>query len=155
MTIRIRLFNQNDRKFILSLIERFSEFDLPEWRSSHEINRTNKKKLENAIKNPKLESEIYVAEDENGKSAGFIHLETQIDYFSGEKLGYIADIAVDKAFERKGIGKSLLKTGEEWAKQRGYKLMWLYVFSGNTRAKAIYKNLGYEEEVVKLVKRIK
>jgi len=154
MAIRIRLFNRDDETFILSLIERLSEFDLPEWRSSHEINTKNQKKLENAIKNPKPESAIYVAEDENGKSAGFIHLETEIDYFSGEKLGYIADIAVDKASEGKGIGKSLLKTGEEWAKQRGYKLMWLYVFSGNTRAKAVYKRLGYGEEVVKLVKRI-
>ena len=155
MTIRIRLFNQDDKTFILSLIKRLSEFDLPEWRSLHEINTMNRKKLENAIRNPRPESAIYVAEDENGKSVGFIHLETEIDYFTGEKLGYIAAIAVDKAFEGKGIGKSLLQTAEEWTRQRGYKLMWLYVFSGNTRAKALYKKLGYGEEVVKLVKRIK
>ena len=66
--------------------------------------------------------------------AGFIHLETQADYFSGEKHGYISDLAVSKSFEGRGVGRILLEAAEAWARVNGYRLLTLYVFSGNTRA---------------------
>jgi ribosomal protein S18 acetylase RimI-like enzyme len=99
-----------------------------------------------------LISAIFVAEDENGKLAGFIHLQAENDYFRNEKYGYISDLAVDASFEGQGIGRKLLDTAEEWARAKGYRLLALYVFSGNRRARQLYEKYGFTEEVIKYVK---
>lgn len=152
MTIRIRKCTPSDQEFILSLVTRFSEFNLPEWRTTTEINRTNYLALMQALDNPEDASTILIAEDENGVQAGFIHLQTQTDYFNGEKHGYISDLAVSQAFEGQGVGRMLLDTAESWTLEQGYRLLTLYVFADNTRAKGLYEKIGFQPEVVKYVK---
>jgi ribosomal protein S18 acetylase RimI-like enzyme len=152
MTIRIRPFIPTDSNFIESLIPRFSEFDLPAWRGREEIDATNLASLKKAVETSEPGSAIYIAEDETGKRAGFIHLQTQTDYFNSEKIAYISDLAVDVAFEGQGIGRILLDKAEEWAREQGCSLLTLYVFSNNLRARKIYKKLGFNEEVTKYVK---
>jgi hypothetical protein len=73
MTIHIRPFTSSDTNFIKSLISRFSEFDLPTWRQKNEIDNTNLVSLKKAMETPEQGSAIYIAEDETGKRAGFIH----------------------------------------------------------------------------------
>lgn len=155
MVFRIREFNPADSEFITSLITRFSEFDLPEWRRTNEIDDANRTSLQKAMEQPEPDSAIFIAEDETGVPVGFIHLQAQTDYFSGEKHGYISDLAVDKSFEGRGGGRMLLETAEDWVRTRGYRLLTLYVFAGNTRAQRIYEKHGFRQEVVKYVKVIR
>lgn len=152
MTIHLRPFVPSDTDFIESLIHRFSEFNLPTWRQKDEIDSTNLASLKKAMKTPEPGSAIFVADDETGKRAGFVHLQTQADYFNGKKIAYISDIAVDSSFERQGIGRILLDKAEEWAREQGCYLLTLYVFSNNSRAKRVYEKLGFSEEVAKYVK---
>lgn len=152
MAIHIRTFKSSDSEFVLSLVSRFSEFSLPSWRSVHEIDRTNHTQLLKSVQKPAPESTIFVAEDENATPAGFIHLQTQTDYFNGEKHGYISDLVVEKSFEGQGVGRLLIHKAEEWALQKGYHMLTLYVFSGNTHARHLYEKHGFEEEVIKYVK---
>ena len=154
MTIQIRQHRPSDNEFILSLVSRFSEFELPEWRQRAEIDGTNQASMERALSEPGTESTIFIAEDENGKLAGFIHLQTENDYFREEKYGYISDLAVDASFEGQGIGRKLLETAEEWTRTKGYRLLALYVFSGNRRARQLYEKYGFQEEVIKYVKSV-
>lgn len=154
MTIQIRQHQPSDNEFILSLVSRFSEFELPEWRQRAEIDGTNQASMERALNQPGPDSAIFIAEDENGKQAGFIHLQTETDYFRDEKYGYISDLAVDAAFEGLGIGRTLLETAEAWARTKGYRLLALYVFSGNRRARQLYEKNGFQEEVIKYVKAV-
>lgn len=153
--IHIRDFQPSDRDFIASLVMRFSEFDLPKWRSKNEVDDTNLVTLQKAIEQPEPDSAIFIAEDESGTPAGFIHLQTQVDYFNGKKHGYISDIAVDKSFEGQGVGRALMNKAEEWTRQQGYGLLTLYVFAGNKRAQLLYEKNGYQQEVIKYVKVIK
>ena len=152
MNIHIRHFTPSDTNFIESLIPRFSEFELPAWRQRDEIDKTNLVSLKKAMESPEPDSIIYIAEDETGKRAGFLHLQTQTDYFNGKKVGYISDLAVDSSFEGHGIGRMLLDKAEEWARAEGCHLLSLYVFSNNSRARKIYEKLGFNEEVTKYVK---
>ena len=87
-----------------------------------------------------------------GVLAGFIHLQTQTDYFSGGKHGYISNLTVDRAFEGQGIGHLLLETAEDWSRVKGFSLLTLYVFAGNRRVQEIYEKHGYRQEIVKYVK---
>jgi len=152
MTIHIRTFKSTDSEFVLSLVSRFSEFTLPVWRSVQEIDSSNHALLLKSIQKPEPESAIFIAEDENATSAGFIHLQTQTDYFNGEKHGYISDLVVEESFEGQGVGRLLIHKAEEWALQKGYRILTLYVFSGNTHARHLYEKRGFEEEVIKYVK---
>jgi len=155
MAIQIRPYQPSDRDFILSLITSFSEFELPEWRRKEEIDRANQVFLEQVMNQPEPDSAIFVAEEENGTLAGFIHLQTQTDYFSGEKHGYISDVAVSKDFEGQGIGRLLLEIAEGWTRTKDYHLLTLYVFAGNTHAQQIYEKQGFHQEVIKYVKTIR
>ena len=155
MTIHIRPFTVSDTNFIESLIPRFSEFDLPAWRQRSEIDNTNLSSMKKAMETPEQGSAIFIVEDETGKRAGFIHLQTQIDYFNNKKVGYISDLAVDSAFEGQGVGRILLAKAEDWARAEGCHLLSLYVFSNNSHARRIYEKLGFNEEVTKYVKPIK
>ena len=155
MTIRIRRYKPSDREFILSLVKRFSEFELPEWRRREDIDQANRAFLEPVLKQSEPDSAILIAEEEGGALAGFVHLQTQTDYFSGEKHGYISDLAVDQGFEGQGIGRMLLEAAEDWARTNGYHLLTLYVFAGNTRARQIYEKQGFAQEVIKYVKVIR
>jgi ribosomal protein S18 acetylase RimI-like enzyme len=152
MTIHIRPFSPSDANFIESLIPRFSEFDLPAWRQRDEIDSANLVSLKKAMDTPETGSAIFIAEDETGNRAGFLHLQIQTDYFNNSKIAYISDIAVDSSFEGHGIGRILLDKAEDWAREQGCSLLTLYVFSGNSRARKIYEKFGFKEEVVKYVK---
>jgi ribosomal protein S18 acetylase RimI-like enzyme len=152
--IHIRDFQPSDHDFIAALVLRFSEFDLPEWRTRSEVDNINRVTLQKAIEQPEPGSVIFVAEDDEGRQAGFIHLQTQIDYFNGEKHGYISDLAVDKVFEGQGVGRALMNKAEEWARQQGYGLLTLYVFAGNKRAQLFYEKNGFQQEVIKYAKGI-
>lgn len=143
MTVLIRKFHSSDRDHLLSLVERFSEFELPAWRQKEEIDRASRSFLEQVMKEPAPDAAIFIAETESGNFAGFIHLQTQTDYFSGEKHGYISDLAVDQKFEGQGIGRLLLEVAEDWTRSNGYHLLTLYVFAGNTRALQIYEKHGF------------
>ncbi len=152
VTVQVRTFKPSDSEFVTSLITRFSEFELPAWRTTTEIDNTNRISLQKAMEEPEPESTIFIAEDEVEGLAGFVHLQTQTDYFSGEKNGYISDLAVDKRFEGRGIGRILLAAAEDWARAKGYHLLTLYVFAGNPRARRIYEKHGFSPEVVKYAK---
>jgi ribosomal protein S18 acetylase RimI-like enzyme len=154
MSILIRNYTPQDREFILTLVPRFSEFPLPEWRSRAEIDTANREILGKALDTPEVGSQIWVAEDENGTPAGFVHLQTQTDYFTGEKHGYISDLAVAATFEGHGVGRTLLDAAEAWARKQNFRLLTLYVFAGNDHARRIYEKRGFAPEVVKYVKKM-
>ena len=152
MDIHIRQFISSDKEFIESLIPRFSEFDLPVWRQRNEIDDTNSASLKKAMEEPEPDSAIFIAEDETGNRAGFIHLQVQIDYFNTERVGYISDLAVNLSFEGNGIGRMLINKAEEWALKNNCRMLSLYVFSNNSKARRVYERLGFQEEVSKYIK---
>lgn len=155
MAIRIRAFKPSDAEFVLSLAPRFSEFDLPEWRSVEEIDNTSRKRLEKAVEQSQPDSVIVIAEEESGRPAGFVHLEREADYFTGRKQGRISDLAVAKPYEARGVGLRLLEAAEDWARAQGYDLLSLIVFEGNTRARHVYAANGFGPEVLKYVKPVR
>lgn len=154
MEIRVRGFRPSDIDFVRSLITRFSEVPLPAWLSSGDVDRTNQLILEKAMRAPEPDSVIFVAETEDGTKAGFIHLQTQVDYFNGRNQGYISDLAVAKSFEGQGVGRALMNKAEEWARQQGYGLLKLFVFVDNVRAQELYQKQGFQPVVIQYAKAI-
>lgn len=152
MPFRIRRYTSADQEFVLSLAERFSDFELPAWRSTAELDNANQVALKKVLEVPELESVLLLAEDETGQPAGFVYLHSQTDFFNGQKVGYLSDLAVDKAFEGQGVGRLLMEAAEAWARKQGYPHLALNVFATNTRARQMYEKFGFQQEVVKYVK---
>ena len=152
MSFRIRHYTPADQEFVLSLAERFSDFELPAWRSTAELDNANQVALKKVLEVPELESVLLLAEDETGQPAGFVYLHSQMDFFSRQRVGYLSDLAEDKAFEGQGVGRLLMEAAEAWACEQGYPHLALNVFATNVRAREIYEKFGFQQEVVKYVK---
>lgn len=156
MAIQIRLAAPRDRDSLVALIQRLTDFELVDWRIAEIIDVANIEHLEESMDAPKFDDTIYVAEDDTaGRVVGFILLQTENEFFSKEKRGYVSNLAVDPEYEGKGIGRLLLEKGEAWAETQGYDKLTLYVFSENSRARRIYEEYGFKEDIIKLIKVLK
>jgi ribosomal protein S18 acetylase RimI-like enzyme len=93
-----------------------------------------------------------MAESPEGERLGFIHLQTQTDYFRGQAYTHIAILAVDRSGEGTGVGRALIEAAEERARGRGDPFVTLNVFDRNAHARAVYERLGYAAEIVRYVK---
>ena len=56
---------------------------------------------------------------------------------------YIATFGVRPAWQRRGIGRTLLCYAEELAKSQGFEALLLHVVSHNTAAQSLYTRAGY------------
>jgi ribosomal protein S18 acetylase RimI-like enzyme len=147
----IRLATKDDLGFLLGLVPRLSEFGLPPSRDAKATAAYTHDLLTKTLNENSVASVILLAE-ENGQKLGFIQLKEEKEFFSGEAHGYIANLAVAKEAESKGVGKALMNAAETWSKERGYRYLSLYVFGTNGHARKFYEKLGYDEDSLKLTK---
>ena len=143
-----------DRDFIVSLVPRLTEFELPSWRKAKQMNAVDEEILSRVLLENPAESVIFVAEDENRTPLGFIHLKVAEDFYNAEKNGHISDIIVAPEGEGRGVGKALMKAGEDWARSQGFKWLTLNVFGKNERARKLYEKIGYGEDMIRYLKEL-
>lgn len=154
LNIKVRNARIEDKEFILSLLPRLTEFELPAWREPKQMNSADEEVLSRALLTNPPEAAIFVAEDGDSARLGFIHLNVSTDYYTREKHGHVSDIVVAPAGEGRGVGKTLMLAGEEWAQSRGFRWLTLNVFAHNFRARTLYEKLGYQEDTVKYLKEL-
>jgi ribosomal protein S18 acetylase RimI-like enzyme len=152
--LRVRTATLGDKGFILDLVHRFVEFGVPRWHDPRDIVSAIERVLDAPIDSSAEDPALMVAQDETGERLGFIRLETRPDHFTGERRGYVSEIAVAKNGEGRGVGKALMEAGEAWARGRGYQLLTLDVFAGNERARSFYRRLGYDEDSLSMAKEL-
>ena len=97
-------------------------------------------------------SHLFVAENDDGERCGFLHLQTQKDFFTGALNCHISDIAVAPAFEHHGVGRALLDYTEHWARQHRCRFVTLAVFPGNEHARSVYERHGFGVELLRMTK---
>jgi ribosomal protein S18 acetylase RimI-like enzyme len=77
-----------------------------------------------------------------------------VENIEGGERGHVADLAVTESARRLGVGTALMKAGEAWARDRGFDLLSLDVWSTNHAALAFYRRLGYPVDALRLIKRL-
>lgn len=153
-TPRVRLARADDDDFILGLVGRFVEFELPPWRRRGECAAGIRDDLARHLREQPPGSHIFVAEDENGERVGFLHLQTVTDFFTTTQNCHIADLAVAPHCEGRGIGGALLRFAEDWARRHRCRHVTLAVFPGNERARALYERHGYGTDLLRMARRV-
>lgn len=98
--------------------------------------------------NKKLPSqEVFLAENEQKAVVGFIETNVR-NYAEGcdtDNVGFIEGWFVLPEYRQQNIGKMLVKTAENWAKEQGCTEMASDALINNTLSIEAHKKLGYEE----------
>ena len=149
----IRPATPADRDAILRLTERLGDFPVPPWRTAAEIARADHPILLAALRGPG-EGHLLLVAEEGGRLLGFLFAAERADYFTGERLAHVEDLALDPGAEGKGLARQLMEAAERWARERGCRRVTLNVWAQNERAIGLYQRLGYQPETVHYLKEL-
>ncbi|MGM9998898.1 MAG: GNAT family N-acetyltransferase [Candidatus Bruticola sp.] len=96
---------------------------------------------------------VFVAKNEMGRVVGHIVANLDVtDFLTGEKQAWIFDLAVKPEYRRRGIGNRLIEAVEASALEKGLTHIGFTVTCANTGAVNFYKEAGYQDERVQMVK---
>ncbi len=98
--------------------------------------------------------EILVAEVDDVAAAFALLLYDEPDQVSLTEQTFVAYMAVEPAWERRGIGRTLLAIVEEQARKRGFPYLTLMVTEENAAARALYESAGFTTERRQMVKEL-
>ncbi|MEP6801930.1 MAG: GNAT family N-acetyltransferase [Acidobacteriota bacterium] len=152
VTIRLRAATADDRAWLLPLSARLHDFGPPPWRPREQMDAAVASWIDQSLTAGGADAVVMVAEDEEGRRLGFIHVHAAEDFFTGETHGHVSDVVVVPGAEGAGVGRALMAAGEEWSSARGHRFLTLAVFEKNERARALYERLGFATDTLKMVK---
>ena len=148
--IRVRPYVPGDREFVLSLAPRLA-IGIPPWRDPQKMTLTAQIWITGSIEQLDTKTMVFVAENEQGERLGFASV-SHSTHFTGEGQAYIGELATHEAAEGLGVGKALAQACEQWAREKGYRILSLTTGAANKRALGFYRHMGYQDEDVTLVK---
>lgn len=148
--IRVRPYVPADREFVLSLAPRLA-IGIPPWRDPQKMIVTAQSWITGSIEQQGKKTMVFVAENEQGERLGFATV-SHSTHFTGESQAYIGELATSEAAERQGVGKALVQSCEQWAREQGYRILSLATGATNEQARGFYRHIGYLDEDVTLVK---
>jgi len=99
-------------------------------------------------------NQAFVARGERGEPAGFVWVAEIRHEFTGQPEAFVLAVYVAEAYRGRGLGRRLMETAEEWARQRGLKRITLSVGVHNTSARRLYEGLGYRAETMRMSKEV-
>ena len=90
---------------------------------------------------------VFVMERPDGRLGGFIETGTRkyADGCETSPVGYIEGWLVDEDLRGQGVGKALVKTAEDWAREQGLHEMASDTWLENEVSIAAHLKMGYEE----------
>ena len=87
----------------------------------------------------------FAARDDSGRVIGFVFCterEGLAAYDTGEKIGYVEEIAVLESARKSGVGRDLMDAARSVFRERGYIHFELSTVPGNDSAREFYTKLG-------------
>ena len=148
----IRRALDDDKAAVLALVPRLvNSFTPPPWREPKAMTATDRAVIAKALESSTEDPAVFVAEID-GAIAGFIHLCSLEDYYRRRKHGHVADIVVAQGCEGQGVASALIAKAEDWSRAQGYDWLSLGVFEQNERAERLYRRLGFQRDVIRLLK---
>jgi GNAT superfamily N-acetyltransferase len=93
---------------------------------------------------------VFVAEGGEGGLVGWIH-GVLSQFLESEHRVEIGGLVVDEGFQRKGIGRELVKRVEAWAREQGVEQASVRCRTTRAEAHLFYEGLGYSRAKTQVV----
>jgi ribosomal protein S18 acetylase RimI-like enzyme len=151
--IRVRPACGDDRTGILELAPRLAEGVAP-WRDQAEALLAGRRWLEESLDAAKTGDGVVLVVADEEAIAGVITVRAST-HFTGERDGYIGELAVAERASRHGIGRALIAAADAWARDHGLRNLTLHTGAFNANARGFYAALGFAEEEVRLTRAIR
>lgn len=148
----MRAAEPGDDDFVLGLVPRFTDFELPKGRKRIEVTEGIRRDLRRHLDDDLPGSFLYIAETDDGKRAGFLHLQISNDFFSGRSNCHVSDLVLANGWDGKGLGRAMLTFAERFAREHQCERLTLAVFPGNERACRLYEAFGFHTDILRLAK---
>ena len=152
MSIVIRPAGQADVPAILEMLPRLANFELPDRRHAPHLWEGDAELLQQWAKEEAQNCFVEVAMDADGTILGATLTSLREELLSHEPSAHLEVLVVANGAEGRGLGKQLMASAEQQARNRGAGSITLHVFGNNVRARALYQQLGYEEELLRCIK---
>jgi Acetyltransferases len=152
MSFTIRLARPSELDQILALFPRLASFEIPVWRRREDLWEGDVPMLKAWAAGELSSLVVIVAVDSSEKVLGVITASMREELLSHQPSAHIEDLAVAEGYEGQGIGGSLIRALEDEVRARGATSISLHVFAKNTRARALYKRYGFDEELIRAFK---
>ncbi|TDO54036.1 ribosomal protein S18 acetylase RimI-like enzyme [Kribbella sp. VKM Ac-2571] len=150
--MHIRRYEEADHSAVLALAPRLTEGVAP-WRPPEGVlSAVTGWVVEALHRAGEPHRFVFVAED-GDDITGFVAGE-QRAHWSGDQELYVGELVVSPQHEGRGVGRALMDAVTDHARQQGLRTITLDTGAANTNARTFYNRLGFEEEDVKLTKRI-
>lgn len=156
----IKEYKEEDKRAVIEFLEK----QLDELYALDPFKRERKSgygeySINNLLEQNKDKGRILVAE-ENGEIVGYAsgwikYIEKFEEQTGGPTInGMFDNLYVKPECRKKGVGTTLVKEMEKYFKENNCELIWLNVFSENSKAVNLYSNLGYTPNSTTMIKKI-
>jgi ribosomal protein S18 acetylase RimI-like enzyme len=98
-------------------------------------------------------SQAFIARTEDGTPAGFVWVARDHNDSTGELEATLLNQYVAEPYRGQGLGRRLLETAEEWARDQDLPRISLSVGVRNTIGQSLYESFGYQAETLRMTKR--
>ena len=151
--IEIREAAKSDLPNIVALVPELVGFGPPPWRDPAQMIRTDVAVISKAVSsNGAHENAVVYVGVLRGRVIAFLHATATVDYYTQTPQAHVADVVVSDEARGAGLGTRLLAAAEEWAKRHGFSQLSIAVFERNAEALKLYQRLGFEREIIRLIK---
>ncbi|MEV0795348.1 GNAT family N-acetyltransferase [Kribbella sp. NPDC050459] len=149
---QIRTFTEQDREAVMALAPGLTEGVAP-WRDPSAVLRAVTQWVTDSLERAdSADHAVFVAEV-RGRVVGAVTVATR-RHFTGEIDAYVGELIVASRDSHHGVGTALMSAAEDWGRARGLARLSLETGAANTIARGFYEKLGYEDEDVRLSRRL-
>lgn len=142
----------DDAPAILDLLPRLADYELPEGRRSEMFWADDADLIQSWAEGEAEGVHLSVGDDAEGQIVGAAMITIGPDKFSGEACAHLEVVVIAPAADGSGLGRQLISDMEERARSLGATIMSLHVMGNNGRARHVYQELGFSEEMIRAVK---
>ena len=153
MKFKIQEAESHHREAVLKLLPMLAGFQTPKERKPEEFWQGDAVLVKQHFDEKNRDTRVWIAVDETDHILGTLLLRYNQDPLNEQTNAHVEVLAVCEQAEGKGVASKLLEIAEaETRKQQAFSLS-LNVFSNNERARSLYQKFGFDEEMIRCIKR--
>lgn len=152
MKYTLRDATVDDGPAMRALLPRLAAFDVPKIRNPDHLWLGDREMLNDWLENKNPNVLVEVGVDQDNQVLGLTIVSMREELLSHEPSAHLEVLAISADAEGIGLGRALLDSAQQKAKQQGAQSMSLHVFANNSRARALYERAGFDGELLRYYK---